>query len=209
MAAPEDRSWFRERLKFHLDPYLALTPEQIDELFNHFELLRRWNARINLTSIRSAEEIVLRHYCESLFVASVLPEMKSCADVGSGAGFPGVPLAIFRPECPVALIESHQRKAVFLRESTRELKNVRILCERAEDVGEQFDWIVSRAVAPESVLRLVPTFAEHVALLIGVVDFETMKKDSKIDWYDPVQIPWGAQLLVVTGVPRGTSNVER
>jgi 16S rRNA (guanine527-N7)-methyltransferase len=199
MAAPEDRNWFGERLKFHLDPYLALTPEQIDQLFGHFELLRRWNARINLTSIRSPEEIVLRHYCESLFFASVLPEMKSCADVGSGAGFPGVPLAIVRPECPVALIESHQRKAVFLRESTRALKNVTVLADRAEVVGERLDWIVSRAVAPESVLRLVPTLAKYVALLIGTVDFGTMKKDSKIAWNDPVQIPWGDRLLVVTG----------
>jgi len=73
---------------------------------------------------------------------------------GLGAGFPGIPLAIFRPELQVTLIESHQRKAVFLREAARGLSNVLVIAERAESVNESFDWVVSRAVAVEEVLRL-------------------------------------------------------
>ncbi len=197
---PEDLDWFAERLYFHLDPYLALTPEQIDQLFGHFELLIGWNGRINLTSIRSPEEIVLRHYCESLFFASVLPEMRSCADVGSGAGFPGVPLAILRPDCPVALIESHQRKAVFLRESTRALKNVRVLGQRAESLDERFDWIVSRAVAPNEVVKLVPNLASHVALLAGSAEIEALNPNVGIVWDEPIRLPWGERRFVVVGV---------
>lgn len=206
---PEDRDWFAQRLHLHLDPYLALTSRQIDPLFDHFELLRRWNVRINLTSIRSPEEIVLRHYCESLYFASVLPEMHSCADIGSGAGFPGVPLAVVRPECRVALIESHQRKAVFLRESTRELKNVLVLGERAEDVGERFEWIVSRAVALEDVMKLIPKLASRVALLAGSAELEGTNTSPWITWAEPTRLPWGERRFAITGVPRGTSNLER
>ncbi len=204
MAVREDVGWFAERLGFYLDPYLALTSAQIDQLFGHFELLRRWNARINLTSIRSAEEIVLRHYCECLYFASVLPEICSCADIGSGAGFPGVPLAVLRPQCRVALIESHQRKAVFLRESTRELKNVWVLGERADGVDEKFDWIVSRAVAPEEVLKLVPKLASYVGLLVGSAEIESLNPGLRVIWSEPMRLPWGERRFVVTGVSRGT-----
>lgn len=205
---PEDRNWFGERLHFHLDPYLALTSDHIDELFAHFELLRRWNPKINLTSVRSSEEIVLRHYCESLFFAAVLKDIQcgtSFADVGSGAGFPGVPLAIYRPDDQVTLIESHQRKAVFLRESTRSLRNVHVLANRAEDVTVKFDCIVSRAVAPEDVLKLLPKLAPRLAIFLGSTDFARVKGDPHIAWEDPIQMPWGDRRLVAIG---STWNAE-
>ena len=132
----------------------------------HFELMLRWNAKLNLTRITDRAEAWERHYKESIFLANKLPPGPlKIADVGSGAGFPGIPIAVVRPECQVTLIESHQRKAVFLREATRDLSNVRVLAIRAESVTEQFDWIVSRAVAPAEVLKL--NFAPNVALLTG------------------------------------------
>src|ERR1017187_6190482 len=100
----------------------------------------RWNRSLNLTAIRSREEAIERHYCESLFLGARLPAgALRIADVGSGAGFPGFPVAVLRPECSVTLIESHKRKAVFLREASRTLPNVRVFAKRAEDVGERFD----------------------------------------------------------------------
>ena len=126
----------------------------------------RWNAKLNLTRITDRAEAWERHYKESMFPAHKLPAGPlRIADVGSGAGFPGIPIAIVRPECHVTLIESHQRKAVFLREATRDLPNVRVLGVRAESVTEQFDWIVSRAVSPEDVVKL--KLAPNIALLTG------------------------------------------
>jgi 16S rRNA (guanine527-N7)-methyltransferase len=84
-------------------------------------------------------------------------------DIGSGAGFPGIPFAIFRPECNVDLVESHQRKAVFLREAVRKLPNVRVLAQRAESVADSYDWTISRAVRPDQVLKL--KLAPHIAVL--------------------------------------------
>ena len=84
-------------------------------------------------------------------------------DIGSGAGFPGIPVAIYRPECNLDLVESHKRKAVFLREAVRELTNVRVLAQRAEALTDPYDWTISRAVRPEDVLKM--NLAPHVAVL--------------------------------------------
>ncbi len=126
----------------------------------------RWNKKLNLTRITDPKQAWERHYLESIRLAHQLPPGPlKIADVGSGAGFPGIPIAVVRPECQVTLIESRQRKAVFLREATRDLPNVRVLPMRAEDVKESFDWVVSRAVRPEDVLKL--KLASNFALMTG------------------------------------------
>src|SRR5258706_6770455 len=142
-------AWFAALLKQELQGRVDLSDSQISQLHEHYELLQRWNRKINLTSIPSGSEAVIRHYCESLFFAANLPvtEQARIADLGSGAGFPGVPIAILRPEWAIALIEFHHRKAVFLREATRGLgNNVVVLASRGEDVEGKFDWLVSPVV---------------------------------------------------------------
>src|SRR5260370_40569008 len=98
---------FRELLAREFAPFGSLTDQQLDQLQAHYDLLGQWNARLNLTRINSIDEVVRLHYCESLFVGTKLPAGPlRIVDVGSGAGFPGIPLAILRPECTVALVES-------------------------------------------------------------------------------------------------------
>lgn len=143
---------------------LELGDQQISLLESHFRLLLAWNARMNLTTVTKLPEAAIRHYCESLFLAAHLTA-GTVADIGTGAGFPGIPVAIARPDCRVDLIESHQRKAVFLREACRALPNARVLGQRAEDVDGSYDWVVSRAVTPQEVLAL--NLSRRSALLIG------------------------------------------
>jgi 16S rRNA (guanine527-N7)-methyltransferase len=119
---------------------------------------------MNLTRITSVHDAVRYHYCESLYLAQTLPKgALQIVDVGSGAGFPGIPVAIYRPDCAVHLVESQQRKSVFLSEATRDLPNARVLAVRAEDVTETYDWMISRAVRPDDVLKL--SLAANVAVL--------------------------------------------
>lgn len=133
--------------------YGTLTDSQLSALERHYTLLLKWNQKINLTRITTLEDAVEMHYCESLYVARFLPVQRiRIADIGSGAGFPGIPLAIRRPDCSFDLIEADQRKAVFLREAGRELGNVRVVAKRAADVSERYELGVSRAVAAEYVL---------------------------------------------------------
>lgn len=198
----DDIDWFASRL---LDFHLA--QDQVRALFSHYELLKRWNLKINLTSIRSPEETVIRHYCESLFFAAHLPESPAgttIVDIGSGAGFPGVPMAVLRPDWEITLVESRQRKAVFLRESTRDLRNISIISERAERLNLGFSCIVARGVTPEVVLALAPRLAMRVGLLIGAADFVRLQRTGEFVWLDPVQMPWGDRKLCVFGVSRGT-----
>jgi 16S rRNA (guanine527-N7)-methyltransferase len=174
---------FRELLTREFGPYGSLTVEQIGLLEAHYNLLVQWNTRLNLTRIDSIEEAVRLHYCESLFVGTRLPAGPlRMVDVGSGAGFPGMPISILRPECTVTLVESHQRKAVFLREASRNLKNVTVVTDRAENLGPEYDWLVSRAVSPDEVLKL--KLASNLALLVG------SEAVPSFDRREP--IPWGA-----------------
>eukprot|EP00825_Cyclidium_porcatum_P013666 TRINITY_DN17237_c0_g1_i1.p4 TRINITY_DN17237_c0_g1~~TRINITY_DN17237_c0_g1_i1.p4 ORF type:complete len:208 (+),score=-8.29 TRINITY_DN17237_c0_g1_i1:1260-1883(+) len=186
---------FAETLKAHLNGVLQVTPEQVMALERHFDLMVRWNRTLNLTAVRDLEAAVERHYCESLFLTTRLPQGNlKIADLGSGAGFPGFPIAVVRGDCEVTLIESHRRKAVFLRESTRQMQNVRVLDCRAEDVKERFNWVVSRAVDVTNMQALLAQLAPRVALLGGERTPEEPgegKGARQWQWEEPVRLPWG------------------
>jgi 16S rRNA (guanine527-N7)-methyltransferase len=143
------------------------------------------------------EEAVERHYCESLFLGAHLPPgCLRIADIGSGAGFPGFPVAVLRPDCSVTLIESHQRKAVFLREASRKLPNVRVLARRAEDVGEQFDWAISRAVSYKDLASFLKNLTASVDLLTGG---EAPPDGIGFVWQPAILVPWGGQRFLRSG----------
>jgi len=164
LPANLDFARFREKLSALFFPYGTLSEGQLDLLERHYRLLLTWNQRLNLTRVTDVDDAVRVHYGESLFLATVLPAGPlRIADVGSGAGFPGLPIGVLRSECQVDLIEGHQRKAVFLREACRGLSNFQVISTRAENIKTQYDWVVSRAVAEEEVLRL--NLAPDVGLL--------------------------------------------
>ena len=201
--------WFADLLSEKLHAIIELSSDQIGKLYSHYEHLIKWNQKINLTSVRVPEEIVVRHYCESLFFSAHLPEALSGArilDLGSGAGFPGFPMAVLRPHWRITLLESHQRKAVFLKEASRGVDNIEVKAQRAESSLGSFCWIVSRAVRPEDVLTQVPRLGTRVGLLIGEADLPSLRKRVGISWQEPVRIPWGERRLCVFGrlVPRET-----
>ena len=152
---------------------------------------------INLTSIKELEAIVERHYCESVFLGLHLPPNPvSIADIGSGGGFPGIPIAILRPDCAVTLIESHQRKSVFLREASRKLANVQVLCNRAEEVTGRFDVAVSRAVSYQDLERTLGRLSSNAILLSGG---DPPPDSLGFVWDVPIALPWGNQRFLRLG----------
>ena len=100
---------------------LDLTPEQTDQFLAYLELLRRWNKKINLTALRTPTEIISRHFLDSLLLLPHLPETGRLLDIGSGAGFPGIPLKIARPALNIDLAEAKAKKVSFLKEVVRRL----------------------------------------------------------------------------------------
>lgn len=193
---------FAELLTEKLAGIVRLTPDQVSTLENHYQLLVRWNRVLNLTSVRSLEETVERHYCESLFLGVHLPAGRlRIADIGSGAGFPGIPVAVLRPDCSVTLVEAHARKAVFLRESSRTLRNVRVLSQRAEAVEEMFDFAVSRALSYGDLRVILKKISRRADLLTGG---EAPPDELGFDWQEPISLPWGRQRFLRIGVSRET-----
>ncbi len=203
-----ERNHFERLLRANFGPVGELSAPQVERLWAHYELLGRWNRVLNLTSIRTLEEAIRRHYCESLFMGLHLPpEPVSVLDIGSGAGFPGVPVGILRPDCRVALAESHRRKAVFLREATRNLGNVSVCAQRAETVEGPFDWVVARAVRWRQVLPLATRLGRVVALLLGRADVAAVQSASGIRWRDPIPVPWSTQGFLLIGSGCSTWNI--
>jgi 16S rRNA (guanine527-N7)-methyltransferase len=125
-----------------------LTPETAEKFAAYLSLLQKWNARTNLTAIRDEEGILSRHFLESILCAHKLPQgIVSLLDFGSGAGFPGIPIALIRPGLSVTLAESQNKKAAFLREAVRTLQlNSKVRSARAETLNSTFDAVTLRAV---------------------------------------------------------------
>lgn len=129
-------------------------------LFAHWVLLNEWNEKMNLTKITDMRQAIARHYVDSLALLPVLGDTTNVMDVGSGAGFPGVVLAISREKMPVTLVESVEKKAHFLKEVRRSmaLENITVVNARVENIKTdfRFDLVTGRAVAkPKQFAKLI------------------------------------------------------
>jgi 16S rRNA (guanine527-N7)-methyltransferase len=142
----------------------------VEKLSELAELLALWRTRINLTGYRSAEAIVRYLVLDAAALASALPSLESLADLGSGAGFPGLPIALLRPGCALTILESRKRPHHFQREAVRRLgiQNVRLRLGRAEQLEpEPHAGVVAQAVArPQRALRWMLRWAEPGGLLL-------------------------------------------
>ena len=178
---------FRSRLS----SLFPLPDDQLERLESHYRLLVKWNRVINLTRVDDEDEAAVRHFGEAIFLARCLPVGPlTVVDVGSGGGFPGLPVAVVRPECAVTLIESDLRKSAFLKEATRGWPNCRVLGKRAEAVTETFDWVVSRAVSWDDLRRFGQHLSPRTALL------STEPSPSGAVWTQ-FPLPWDANRYVV------------
>ena len=129
-----------------------LSPNQLAQFQKHKELLLDWNSKINLISRKDTENFEENHQLHSLAIVKVLEFLPGTKilDVGTGGGFPGIPLAIFYPECQFTLVDGIGKKIMVVNDliDKLELKNVKALAVRAESLKEKFDFVTNRAVAP-------------------------------------------------------------
>ena len=191
---------------------------QLEDISTYIDMLIRWNSRMNLTAIRDPEQIVTRHFGESLFAArhlftpssSLSSPMNSAspartlADIGSGAGFPGLPIKILIPELSLTLIESSHKKSTFLREVTRALTltDVDIQTRRAETLSTTYDVVTLRAV--ERFKTILPTAARllapagRLALLISSAQQpQAQSALPGLNWSPPSPIPLSASRILL------------
>jgi 16S rRNA (guanine527-N7)-methyltransferase len=165
---------------------LPVTDSQIDSLLALALVLERWSVRINLTGHRDVETIIRRLILDAAALSRQLPEISTLADIGSGAGFPGFPIAILRPECRVTLIESRERRHHFQREAIRQLglENTCAVLGRAEAIeAAGHGATIAQAVAkPVDALPLLLPWTESEGLLLfpGSVPAPAVPDDSRV-----------------------------
>jgi 16S rRNA (guanine527-N7)-methyltransferase len=192
-----------------LQPHIQLDESRLIAISKYIDLLVKWNARINLTAVRAPEEMVQRHFGESFFAANhMLAEraVDKVIDLGSGAGFPGVPFAMLAPGTHVTLIESNQKKATFLRELIfqLDLKNAQVFADRGEKHTQTADVVTMRAVESFGmVLQLAVKLVEpegRIALMIGSAQVqEAISLGMQMKWNEPVPVPGGHSRVLLVG----------
>ena len=162
----EKEEFFEKMQEKSKDLSVHFSVEQLEQFFVYMKLLIEWNEKMNLTAIIEPEEIILKHFIDSITILKELKDNEKIVDVGTGAGFPGVPLSIMNPTLKVTLVDSLNKRLIFLQEVVNQLglNNVEIIHARAEEFGqnkkyrENFDVATSRAVANLSTLSeyLIP-----------------------------------------------------
>ncbi len=162
---------------------IFLEEKQIEKFYQYMNLLLEWNEKMNLTAITDPKEIILKHFIDSLTMANKIKEGETLIDVGTGAGFPGIPLAIVKQEVKITLLDSLNKRVHFLQEVIQvlQLNNIRAVHARVEEFAknkkerEQYDIATSRAVAPLNVL------AEYLLPLVKIGGKCVCMKGSNIE----------------------------
>lgn len=186
----------------------GLSLEATEKFSVYLDLLQRWNSRLNLTAIREPEEILRRHFLECIFCAQQLPdEIDILLDFGSGAGLPGIPIAISRPEISVTLAESQAKKASFLREVVRTLGlRAEVYDGRVEDIpsGRIFDAVTLRAVdkmllACQAALPRIKPGGQMIVFATENTASGIQRKIEDLTWDTPLKVPFSHQEVLLFG----------
>ena len=191
---------------------LPESPAALAALVAHFELLLTWSRRVNLTGIRDPDQILRRHFAESLFLTRVIEFGPGLLyDIGAGAGFPGLPLKAVHPEIRLVLVESSEKKSAFLKEVIRAsgITGARVETARAEQLAsrsevERADWATMRAVG--GLRRLLPAVRRllvpggQAALFLGAGDVEAARAaGGGFEWQEPALVPGSERRVILVG----------
>ena len=166
----EKEIFFEKMQEKSKDLGVRFSVKQIEQFFEYMNLLIEWNEKMNLTAITEPDEIILKHFIDSITILKELEDGSKLVDVGTGAGFPGIPLSIMNPTLKITLVDSLNKRLIFLQEVVNKLKleNIEIVHARAEEFGqnkkyrEQFDISTSRAVAN------LATLSEYLIPLVKI-----------------------------------------
>jgi len=191
---------------------ISVNDRQVALIQQYMKILAQWNERLNLTAIRDPLEILYRHFCESMFAAAAIPiNSGRLADIGTGAGFPGIPLKIIRPELELFLVESNIKKGTFLAEVLRdlELSNAKVLISRYQELSEELapiDYVCARAVGEYGPFlnwaAAAQLSASRLVLWVGGRDLDEIQKSAEWQWREPISVPESLRRFILVGVKK-------
>ncbi|MCW5962465.1 MAG: class I SAM-dependent methyltransferase [Bryobacterales bacterium] len=200
-----DSAAFRSRLAELVRVHgIAVDTEALGRCESHLLVLVKWNRAMNLVGDLSLESAVKRHYGESLYLASLIPaEVRSVADIGSGAGFPGVGVAAIRRDCSVCLVESRGKKGAFLHESTRGWGNCRVFVGLGQDLQEEYEYVCSRGVDPAAVVAVARSCQSGLGLLLSLESAKEWFRMLSDEGYVGTvhEIPWRSSAAALVMAP--------
>ena len=195
-----------------LKPYdLPLSSQVLESVRLYLDLLMKWNRRINLTGIKSAEECLRLHFGESLVLLNHAPVEGPLLDIGSGAGFPGLALKIFLPELPVTLLEPSTRKRAFLKEVVRtlNLQEVEVSATRWEDFYSQakcpaFKTVTIRALGGQQAMversdSVLSPGGKFCLWTTRSRRQEIFSRTARFEWQEPIPIPGTRDRIILVG----------
>lgn len=172
----------KEKIKKIFEKYnILLNKNQILQFEKYYQFLVEENKKYNLTSITEEDDVIFKHFLDSVLPEKLIDKNAKCVDVGSGAGFPAIPLKIVRPDVEICMVDSLQKRVNFLNQTINliKLENITVFHARVEDFAiknsEKFDYALSRAVAQ------VPTLAEYLIPLVKVNGKVIMYKSQKVE----------------------------
>jgi 16S rRNA (guanine527-N7)-methyltransferase len=184
----------------------GLPREAFDQFHDYLQLLLRWNSRVSLTAVREPVQIIRRHFVECSWLAQhIPPDVRSVLDYGSGAGLPGIPVAICRPGIRVTLAEAQGKKAAFLREAVRVLGiDGEVFDGRVETMPRelQFDAVAMRAV--DQMHLAIPVAVQRTRRYLVLLTTEGLapvygKLAPELEWMEPVSLPNTRQMILAIG----------
>ena len=194
---------------------IKIEEKNIEKFYKYMKLLLEWNKKINLTAIIEPNEVILKHFVDSLTISKYIEDDSTLVDVGTGAGFPGMPLKIIREDLEITLVDSLNKRINFLKEIIEELelKNIKAIHSRAEEFGknvkyrEKFDYATSRAVANLSTLSeyLIP-LVKIKGRIISMKGSEV--KEELIDSKNAINV-LGGKILKVDEFQLPSSDIKR
>jgi len=195
---------------------VSVSDNQVILIQEYIRILLHWNEKLNLTAIRDPLEILHRHFGESMFAAGAVPmNFGRLADIGTGGGFPGLPLKILCPEIELFLVESNLKKGTFLAEVVRELElgHTRVLISRYEELDEALaplDFVCSRALGEFGpFLKWAASeglSASRVVLWIGGRDIEEIRKGPEWEWQEPIPVPHSLRRYLLVGTKKAAES---
>lgn len=217
MTTSADRQLSEETIRRALGEFqITVSDSQVLLIQKYMKILLHWNEKLNLTAIRDPLEILHRHFCESMYGAVAVPiNFGRLADIGSGAGFPGIPMKILQPDLELFLVESNIKKGTFLAEVLRELElvNARVLINRYEELSEDLaplDYVCSRAVGEFGpFLKWAASeglSARRTVLWIGGRDLDEARKSPDWEWQEPIAVPQSLRRYLLVGSRKAAAS---
>ena len=179
----ERKTFFDLMIEYGKEISIEFTEEQLQQFYQYMQLLLEWNEKMNLTAIVEPKEIILKHFIDSVTILKYIDKNKTLIDIGTGAGFPGIPVKIMRPDIEVTVLDSLNKRIHFLEEVINQLglKKIETVHARIEEYGKNRKYRESYDIATSRAVANLTTLSEYMLPMVKVGGISICMKGAEIE----------------------------